>query len=195
MPADCRHPPGGVINEADATGAPETVWSQHLFSAALISSSHAACQDVGIVAQWRADRLLEQGPGFVCLAGIQQRHAQANAVLHGGRARKFGASVAKVLTRLNQLLGRANGLAGAARVAGFREVDREEVDDTAEQRKREEQDESVEALARANGAHREVDGCQYMESDSDIGHVCRLVRVRVGTIVGVGSGAIGGGLA
>lgn len=34
-----------------------------------------ACQDVRIVAQWRAGCLLEQGSGFLCLAGIQQRHA------------------------------------------------------------------------------------------------------------------------
>lgn len=195
MPADCRHPPSGVINEADATGVPETVWSQHLFSAALISSSHAACQDVGIVAQWRADSLLEQGPSFVCLAGIQQCHAQANTVLHGGRARQLGVSVAQVLARVHELLGGADCLPRAARVAGLREVDRQEVDDAAEQREREEQDEPVEALARADGVHREVDGCQYVEPDSDIGNVCRLVRVAGGTVVGVGSGAIGGDLA
>ncbi len=41
--------------------------------------------------------------------------------------------------------------------------------------KEKEQDEPIEALARADGVHREVDGRQYVESDSDIGHVCRLV--------------------
>lgn len=74
-------------------------------------------------------------------------------------------------------------------MADFRKVDRQEVDDAAEQREREEQDEPVEALARADGVHREVDGCQYVESDSDIGHVGCLVLVRGGTIVGEGWGA------
>lgn len=41
--------------------------------------------------------------------------------------------------------------------------------------------------------HREVDGRQYVESDSDIGHVGCLVLVRGGTIVGEGWGANGRG--
>jgi hypothetical protein len=119
-----------------------------------------AGQDVGIVAQRRAGCLFKQGPGFLGLAGIQQRHAQANPVLHGGRARQFGTGVAQVLARVHQLLGGTDHLPGATRVTDFREVDRQEVDDAAEQREREEQDEPVEALAGADGVHREVVGCQ-----------------------------------
>jgi hypothetical protein len=97
------------------------------------------------------------------------------------------------LARDHDLPGGAHCLSGAARVADFREVNRQEVDDTAEQREREEQDELVEALARSNGVHREVDGCKYVQSDSNVGHVGCLVLVRPGTIVGVGWGANGAG--
>ncbi len=106
-----------------------------------------AGQDVRIVAQRRAGCLLKQGSGFLGLAGIQQRHAQANPVLHGRRARQFGTGVAKVLARVHELLGGTDDLPGAARVTDFRKVDRQEVDDAAEQREGEEQDEPVEALA------------------------------------------------
>ncbi|MNT25853.1 hypothetical protein D3C72_1613970 [compost metagenome] len=106
-----------------------------------------AGHDVRVVAQWRAGCLLEQGSGFLCLAGIQQRHAQTDTVLHGGRACQLGACVAQILAGVHELLGGADGLLGAARMAHFREVDRQEVNDAAEKREREEQDEPVEALA------------------------------------------------
>ena len=106
-----------------------------------------AGQDVGIVAQRRAGCLLKQGSGFLGLAGIQQRHAQPNPILHGGRARQFGTGVAKVLAWVHELLGGTDDLPGAARVTDFRKIDRQEVDDAAQQREREEQDEPVEALA------------------------------------------------
>lgn len=151
-----------------------------------------AGQDVGIVAQRRTGCLLQQGSGFLRLAGIQQRHAQANPVLHGGRARQFGTGVAKVLARVHELLGGTDDLSGAPRVADFREVDRQEVDDAAEQWEREEQDEPVEVLARADGVHREVDGGQYVESDSDIGHVGCFILVRGWNYSGGGVGPMGG---
>jgi len=88
----------------------------------LEAGTREAGQDVGIVAQRRAGCLLKQGSGFLGLAGIQQRHAQANSVLHGGRTRQFGTDVAQVLARVHELLGGADDLPGTARMADFWEL-------------------------------------------------------------------------